>query len=416
MTIAYLANSFPESQEPYVWEEICELRRHGQLVLPCSFKRPRSPSAPEAARQTLYILPLRLSPCAHAIWALVRKFSSIKKFIRRAVLGSEPVTRGLRALVHTWLGVYLATALRNKNIRHIHVHHGYFAAWAGMVAAKLLGADFSMTLHGSDLLLRADYLDMKLKYCRFCITISEFNRQYIRRHFPEIQPNKLLVHRLGVDTSAWRNAYRPATNTVPLILSVGRLNAVKNYPFLILACRLLQSSGTTFHCSIAGEGPERARLEQLIAALGLDHEVDLLGHIAREQLPELYAQADVVVLTSRSEGIPLALMEAMSMEKLVLAPDITGIPELVREGETGFLYPPNSMEDFLQKLQFLVNSGRFLNRVRRAARRQVERDFNNACNLKAFAEDFLNRLAADRESLLIAAGRKANEDTILQQI
>lgn len=416
MTIAYLANSFPESQEPYVWEEICELRRHGPLVLPCSFKRPRSPSAPETDRQTLYILPLRLSTCVHATWALVRNVSSIRKFISRAVLGPEPVMRGLRALVHTWLGVYLATALRNKNISHIHVHHGYFAAWAGMVAAKLLGADFSMTLHGSDLLLRADYLDMKLECCRFCITISEFNRQYIRRKLPEIQPNKLLLHRLGVDTAAWRNACPPAPNTVPLILSVGRLNAVKNYPFLILGCRLLQSSGTKFHCSIVGEGPERARLEQMIAALGLEHEVDLLGHIPRPRLPELYAKADVVVLTSRSEGIPLTLMEAMSMEKLVLAPDITGIPELVRDGETGFLYQPNSMEDFLQKLQFVVNSGRFLNRIRLEARRQVERDFNNARNLKAFAEDFLNCLAADRESLLIAAGRKANEDPILQQI
>jgi len=223
------------------------------------------------------------------------------------------------------------------------------------------------------------------------------------------------VQRLGVDSSVWHDTRTAAPNSLPLILSVGRLNAVKNYPFLILACRLLQASGTKFHCSIAGEGPERTHLEQLIAALGLEDEVDLLGHIPREQLPELCAGADVVVLTSQSEGIPLALMEAMSMEKLVLAPDITGIPELVRNGETGFLYQPNSMEDFLPKLQCLVNSGRFLDRIRRAARRQVERDFNNSLNLKAFAEDFLNRVAANT-SVLIAAGKEADEDPVLQQI
>jgi len=165
MTIAYLANSFPESQEPYVWEEICELRRRGQLVLPCSFKRPRAPSSLEAARETLYILPLRLSLCVRATWALVRNFSSIKNFIKRALFGSEPVMQRLRTLVHTWLGVYLATAIRNRNVRHIHVHHGYFSSWSGMVAAKLLDAEFSLTLHGSDLLLRADYLDIKLKHC-----------------------------------------------------------------------------------------------------------------------------------------------------------------------------------------------------------------------------------------------------------
>ena len=91
----------------------------------------------------------------------------------------------------------------------------------------------------------------------------------------------------------------------------------------------------TFECLIAGEGPERRNLESLIRRCGLEERVTLLGHVPREHMDSLYDRADVVVLTSRSEGIPLVLMEAMARGKIVLAPAITGIPELVIAGRDG---------------------------------------------------------------------------------
>jgi colanic acid/amylovoran biosynthesis glycosyltransferase len=416
MAIAYLANSFPEPLEPYVWEEIGELRKHRIRVLPCSIKRPCHPSNAEASLQTLYAFPLRLRRILHASWACARHFSRIKEFLWRAIAGPERLPRRVRALVHTWLGVYLATMLRNDNVRQVHVHHGYFSSWAGMVAARILGAGFSMTLHGSDLLVRADYLDVKLKNCRFCVTVSDFNRRYILRNYPEVEPGKILVQRMGVDTRVWRNRRTAHVKDSKTILSVGRLHPVKNHAFLVLACRALKSSGAQFRCSIAGEGEERSRLEQLISALGVEQEVRLLGHVPREQLAALYAQTDLVVLTSRSEGIPVTLMEAMSMEKVVLAPGITGIPELVKDGKTGFLYQPNSMEDFLHKLQFILHVEGSLGGIRQAARRQVDGDFNRSRNLETFAHNVLERLGAIQKPALIPAGRGANEDPVLQQI
>jgi hypothetical protein len=180
--IAYLANSFPEAVEAYVWEEIRELRSRGKAVVTCSFRRPRQVAA-QAARmgsETTYLFPLNPRSALHASWIFLSQLTLIVHFLWRAIHGPEPIQRKVRALVHTWLGAYLAAALRNKQIAHIHIHHGYFSSWAGMVAARILGATFSMTLHGSDLLVRADYLDCKLKHCRFCITVSEFNRRYIR--------------------------------------------------------------------------------------------------------------------------------------------------------------------------------------------------------------------------------------------
>src|SRR5207237_1202124 len=94
---------------------------------------------------------------------------------------------------------YCALSLQGRGVTHIHVHHGYFASWVAMAAARLLGINFSMTLHGSDLLLHAAYLDTKLKHCNFCITISEFNRQYILDHYPDVDPAKIAVFRMGVE-------------------------------------------------------------------------------------------------------------------------------------------------------------------------------------------------------------------------
>ncbi len=150
-------------------------------------------------------------------------------------------------------------------------------------------------------------------------------------------------------------------------------------------------------------------MERLIRKLDLTDEVGLLGHVPHDQIDAHYAMADLMVLTSRSEGIPLVLMEAMAMGKIVLAPDITGMSELVIHGTTGFLYQPGSMEDFAAKVRMIWDLRQALEPIRRAARKHVQQHFNREKNLAAFAESFLNRVAPAVETY-------AHEDSVLQQI
>ena len=253
--------------------------------------------------------------------------------------GNESVLQRMKAAVHTFLGACCALRLENRGIDHIHVHHGYYGSWIAMTAALLKGVRFSMTLHGSDLLLNGTYLDLKLELCAFCVTVSEYNRRFILTHYPTVDPRKLVVARLGVELP---EHMKPPTELSQrrvgslTLLAVGRLHPVKDHAFLIEACRQLQSFDVRFECMIAGEGPERRHLEVLIRKYGLEDRVTLLGHVRREQMGSLYDRADLVVLTSRSEGIPLVLMEAMARGKIVLAPAITGIPELVITGKRAF--------------------------------------------------------------------------------
>ena len=415
MNIAYLCNSYPEPSEWYVAEEINELQRRSADVIACSVLRPASLKASAEPPDAVYLLPLTMSGSLVAVWLLIRRFTSIHDLIFRVLRGREPLARRVRTLAHTFLGAYCAARLKHFSPDHIHVHHGYFAAWVGMVASRLLNIGFSMTLHGSDLLVRADYLDTKLQNCKFCFTVSDFNRRYILEHYRDVEARKILVQHLGVDPELWKRRSQKQPSSVFRVLSVGRLHPVKNHTFLLQACRMLKSAGIEYRCTIAGEGDERLRLESLCAQLELGNEVTFVGQISRSEMRDLYAQTDVVVLTSLSEGIPLTLMEAMAMECIVLAPSITGIPELVIDGTTGFLYQPLVMEDFLIRLQQIRGAGHLHRNIRRAARQQVVRNFNMHRNRGLFVSTLLSQLQL-RPTDNRSPGKPSHADPVLQQI
>jgi colanic acid/amylovoran biosynthesis glycosyltransferase len=421
-TVAYLANEFPSAVEPYVVEEIEELRRLGVPVIAGSVRKP----APDEAWASNCAPQIVLRPpqgviLLRALWLCLRRMKRIRPLISRVLFhGTEGPIKRIKALAHTWLGACYAVLLEGSGIQHIHVHHGYLGSWIAMVAARLLGVEFSMTLHGSDLLLHGAYLDTKLENCMFCVTVSEYNRNYILEHYPKVDAEKVVVARLGVEVRdlAELPALRIKASSGRLrLLAVGRLHAVKDHAFLVRACAQLYGREVNFECAIAGEGPERRNLELLIRKCGLEERVRLLGHVPRERVDSFYDQADVVVLTSRSEGIPLVLMEAMARGKIVLAPAITGIPELVIAGKTGFLYEAGSMDDFVARLLLIrslmqapedsPSEGRQLDLLQHAARMQVRENFNRQRRLESFGDFFLRRVSPQAESA-------PHEDFVLQ--
>jgi glycosyltransferase involved in cell wall biosynthesis len=293
------------------------------------------------------------------------------------------------------MGSALAEQLAPLKVDHIHAHHGYFACWMALVAARLLGIGFSFTLHGSDLLLRGDLLAAKLRACQFCMTVSEFNRQYILQHYPSTSSRKIVLRRLGVDSvpSPMPTSLESAPRQRRFcLLSVGRLHPVKDHDFLIQGCAALRDQGLDFICWILGEGRERRALEEQIVRLGLCGRIYLIGHVAHNDLPRYYGYADLVVMTSRSEGIPVVLMEAMAHEKIVLAPAITGIAELIDHRRTGFLYQPGSLPDFISAVSWIHGHQSSLSGLQHAAAASIAANYNRRRNLRVFAEQFLARI------------------------
>ncbi len=208
LTIAYLANQFPSPVEPYVGEEIDELRRRGVCVITGSVRktRARERGVPQTKRTPdVALQPLSAMVLLQAAWLCVRRWRRIADLLRRVIVrGREGPGQRAKALLHTWLGACYAVMLGPRGVEHIHVHHGYFGSWIAMVAARLLNIRFSMTLHGSDLLLHASYLDVKLENCTLCLTVSEYNRRYILEHYPGVAAGK------GIGVASWSGGRQAA--------------------------------------------------------------------------------------------------------------------------------------------------------------------------------------------------------------
>ena len=149
-TVAYIANAFPSSLEPYVMDEITQLRRSGAEVICCSGQRvaPNDLSLAERAfwKETRFFQPLSDQELTRAVRRLTSDRKTLWQLLRPVLWerGASPVRR-FRTLGHTVMGAALAEQLAPLDVEHIHAHHGYFASWMALAAARLLGVGFSFT-------------------------------------------------------------------------------------------------------------------------------------------------------------------------------------------------------------------------------------------------------------------------------
>jgi glycosyltransferase involved in cell wall biosynthesis len=160
----------------------------------------------------------------------------------------------------------------------------------------------------------------------------------------------------------------------------------KNLEFAVQLCQALAARGYRFRYTIVGTGPGRAELERLIQASQLEEQVILAGSVSQEDLVAMYHAADVFVLTSKSEGIPVSAMEAMSCGLCVVAPRITGIPELVEDGRTGLLFGAGDLQDAVQILGRLMDDPELRIQMGQLGRKTVLKNFKVETNVKQLAK------------------------------
>jgi glycosyltransferase involved in cell wall biosynthesis len=308
----------------------------------------------------------------------------------------------VKALHHLLLGIHFSLLLREKAVFHIHAHHAYSSSFIAMVAAKLLDITFSITLHGSDLLISKHFLELKIHESKFLFTISDYNKRQIIQRYGKRYENKISVIRLGVDTQLFDNhrAYKNHKQKHMLILAAGRLEKVKNFLFLVENLAEAKKRSIIFTCLIVGDGSQKRRLEKLIKKNDLTQNVKLLGICSKEILYRLVRTADVFVMTSKSEGIPQVLMEAMNTYTTVLAPKITGIPELVIDKKTGFLFTPDDKEDFLDNLESIYKNTNAAPTVLLAAKKHLTEFYDEHKNLHDFLNTFITKVFLNEYSNL----------------
>jgi glycosyltransferase involved in cell wall biosynthesis len=170
----------------------------------------------------------------------------------------------------------------------------------------------------------------------------------------------------------------------PVIVAVGELTARKNFGLLLDALPPLVDAHPRLTVLVAGEGEERARLEDRIAELGLGERFRLLGF--RRDVPDLLAAADLLVHPARVEGFGYAPAEAMAAGLPVVASDASSLPEIVRNGETGILVVPDDVEALRSAIGTYLDDPARRARDGAAGRERVRREFSPRARLDELEE------------------------------
>lgn len=168
-----------------------------------------------------------------------------------------------------------------------------------------------------------------------------------------------------------------------VILQIARLNPLKDHATALRAFRRVRAHRPDARLVLAGDGEERASVEVLVRELGIDGSVHVLG--TRRDVPQLLAAADVFLLSSISEGIPLTLIEAMASELPIVSTDVGGIPEMIRHGTTGFLVPPGDDAGLSRHLLFLADDPALRRQFALAAHTQARARFSRHAMDAAYA-------------------------------
>jgi glycosyltransferase involved in cell wall biosynthesis/ElaB/YqjD/DUF883 family membrane-anchored ribosome-binding protein len=158
----------------------------------------------------------------------------------------------------------------------------------------------------------------------------------------------------GIDASAFANT-TPTSNKVPRILFLGRLDYEKHIHNLLKAVAMLPKS-LNVQVEIVGDGGERKNLESLAHELGISKNVQFLGHITEQELPKAYERATLFAMPSIAELQSIATMEAMASGRPVVAADAMALPHLVHDGDNGYLFQPDDVVEFSQKLKAVLTA------------------------------------------------------------
>lgn len=194
---------------------------------------------------------------------------------------------------------------------------------------------------------------------------------------------KIVVHRMGIDTSKFCYLPRkPEKDGTVRLLTIARLIEKKGVQYAVRAVADVLKRYSNIEYTIVGDGPVKNTLEGLIEGLNAGNNIRLLGWRHQEEIIELMRHTDVLIAPSvvsgdgDEEGIPVVLMEALAQGMPVLSTRHSGIPELVQDGESGFLVPERNVEALADKLEFLIKYPETWSAMGQRGREYVEKCYN----------------------------------------
>lgn len=379
MRVAYLINQYPAVSHSFIRREILELERSGVDVVRIALRgwkdvvddaEHRREREKTRYIQRLGVFRLLMHFARTSITSPMRTISMLALALRMA---RQDPSRSFVHLFYLVEACAVAAILAREDVRHLHAHFGTNSTEIAMLACGLTGGTYSFTVHGPEEFDKAKSIGLATKVARsaFAVAISSFGRGQLYRWIDRGNWNKVKVVHCGLEPG-FHTDVTVAAPVQKRLVCVGRLCEQKGQLLLLQAAELLVRRGRDFQLVLAGDGELRRQIEDDIASRGLGRHVSITGWLSNTQVREQLLHATALVLPSLAEGLPVAIMEAMALRRPVLSTYIAGIPELVRPGINGWLFPSGSPEDLAAAMEHcLLASASELDAMGVAARAAV---------------------------------------------
>jgi len=356
--VAYIVNQYPKVSHSFIRREILAIERRGIAVQRIAMRGWDADIVDPADRREMELTQHVLR---QGVWPLIRStllmfIKAPVKFVLTFLLAGSMAEASDRSTSRHW--IYFAEAcvvalwVEESGATHLHAHFGTNSTDVAMLASKLTGLPYSFTAHGSQEVDRplAIGLQEKIERSSFVAAVCSFGRSQLYRWVGHDHWSKINVVHCGLD-ELFRVAPPSASNDSSTIVCVGRLSSEKGQFLLLDALRSVLDQGHECQLVLAGDGELRKPIEERIAELDLGAHVRITGWISGEQVRAEILRARALVLASFTEGLPVVIMEAMAMSRPVIATYVGGIPELVLDGETGWLVPAGDVQRLADALR-----------------------------------------------------------------
>ncbi|MDH0868300.1 glycosyltransferase family 4 protein [Mitsuaria sp. GD03876] len=348
--LAYLVNHYPKVSHTFIRREILAVERQGLEVLRLAIRgwdddAPDPVDQAEKAR-TQYLLKdgafgLVKATLAQATRAPGRFLAALKLALRMSRRADRPWPFHLVYLMEACAAL---PVLQRAGIEHLHIHFGTNPAEVGLLIEALGGPGYSMTVHGPEEFDRPDFLHLgdKIRGARFVAAITSFCRSQLSRWVAYTEWPKLRVVHCGLDPEF--HAVQAPAPAGKRLVCVGRMAEQKGHLLLVEAAAAVARQVPDFELVLAGDGELRPTIERRVRELGLERQVRITGWIDSDTVRRELLAARALVLASFAEGLPVVIMEAMALGRPCVSTCIAGIPELIRDGENGWLLPAGDPE------------------------------------------------------------------------
>lgn len=392
--IAYFSSSYPALTTTFVQREIDYLRTRNVDVTVFALKRPpdlyKSPERLAKSKLAIYARPdnILLGVALQLFYLLLKPIKylrCIRLILKQAMHHPLPIV--IRLFSHLLVATIFSYKLKKKRIKHIHAHFSTASTMA-LFCHYLIDISFSMAAHASgDIYVNPLMLNEKLTCASVVIAENEYNRAYINLVTNYKFEDKIKVVYNGVEVPP-KVTYVNVQRKSAKLISVGGLKYFKGFPTLIHALSLLRDAGYGFHCDIVGNGPQRQVLEQLISRTGMNDRITLQGSMENNDVLLAMAQSDIFILASeiyldgKRDGIPTVCTEAMSLGVPVVSTYISGIPELIENGKSGFLVPEKNPEQLASAIKKLIDDPDFRSEIAKNGYNRVREIFNQEITTK----------------------------------